>query len=73
MLGFFTVGGGRGLPLGTSPIKLPLSATQEAEPAQGPALHKHGPQDPWGKGPTRPALQGPWDPELSKNSPSPNL
>lgn len=50
MPGFLTVGGGRGLAPGTSPIKLPLSATQEAEPAQGPALSKHRPQDPWGKG-----------------------
>lgn len=50
MPGFLTVGGGRGLPPGTSPIKLPLSATQEAEPAQGPGLHKHGPPGPLGKG-----------------------
>lgn len=67
MPGSLTVGGGRGRPLGTSPVKLPLSATQEAEPAQGPALHKHRPPGPLGKGPAGPAQQGPWDPELSKS------
>ena len=48
--GSLTVGGGRSLPLGTSPVKLPLSATQEAETAQGPALRKHRPPGPLGKG-----------------------
>ena len=46
-------GGGGGLPLGTSPVKLPLSATQEAEPAQGSAPSKHGPPGPPGKGTRR--------------------
>ncbi|XP_058137971.1 DENN domain-containing protein 1C isoform X2 [Dasypus novemcinctus] len=41
MPGSLAAGGGWGLPLGTSPVKLPLSATQEAEPALGPALRLH--------------------------------
>ncbi|ELK29811.1 hypothetical protein MDA_GLEAN10007271 [Myotis davidii] len=53
MPGFLEVGGGRDIPPGTSPIKLPLSATQEAEPAQGPGPSKHGPPEPLGKGPHR--------------------
>lgn len=53
MPGSLIMGGGRGLPPGTSPVKLPLSATQEAEPAQGPALRKHRPPGPLGQGPHR--------------------
>lgn len=63
-------GWGQGLCPGTSPVKLPLSATQEAEPAWGPA--NTGPQDPWGEGPAGLALQGPWNPELSKSLPIPH-
>lgn len=51
MPGSLTVGGGGGLPPGTSPVKLPLPATQEVERAQGPALHKHRPPGPLGQGP----------------------
>lgn len=32
-----------------------------------------GPQDPRGKGPAGPGLQGPWDPKLSKSRPLPHL
>lgn len=67
MPGSLTVGGGGGLPPGTSPVKLPLPATQEAEPAQGPALRKHRPpRTPRARAPPA-APQGPWDPELSKS------
>lgn len=51
MPGSLTVGGGGGLPPGTSPVKLPLPATQEVERAQGPALRKHRPPGPLGQGP----------------------
>lgn len=61
-----TVGGGGDLPPGTSPAKLPLSDTQEAEPAQGATPGPERPLEPSGRG-LRPALQGPWDPELREN------